>query len=567
MREDAPTNDKDGINDMNSDMKEKRSFYSDASHNYMVLACPPDIREDYQYKMIAANEIGGLLPCSSRSIDNREYLYYDITSKQSLSDLYDRRPVRGEDLQRLLGDLVQVGNCLTEYLLDASHVVLDPSCIYVDYREQNCSFAYYPGEAQEDGWETLFAFLADRVDGRDKRAAAVAYRLCMMAEKPGFRLKEEVLEELGLPVPGPKERGSGFRQPFEGPAAGGFPPDPLCPVRDGRSDGPCGMQGYGSCGEGGRGPYPGYAGSVQSAGGGEMEASAGRSRGGDRTKERGQEWENERIRERDQGWQREAAWEERFGSVPAVEEGPGGNFRNIWPAAGAVLLLGGAGLFFLDLIYVLGETEELISKALGGVLVVSGLGILLWQAVRAAAGRGKEKEKGEEPFRGDPGAEGMPAFHKEDAFEQPSSPLADAGGRFPAPEGGGAPYWSPPSGMGAPAEAAGFPAGDTSLLAPGDGGPTGLYGTAGCRGEQISLAHLPCVVGKMREYVDQVLSDDTVSRMHARFSVDREGEMTVRDLNSTNGTWINGERLSPNESRPIRQGDHIRLGRMEFVYR
>ena len=109
--------------------------------------------------------------------------------------------------------------------------------------------------------------------------------------------------------------------------------------------------------------------------------------------------------------------------------------------------------------------------------------------------------------------------------------------------------------------------GETSVLGPDVRPAAGLYGTGNCRGEQISLAELPCVVGKMQEYVEQVLVDGSVSRMHARFSLDREGNMTVRDLNSTNGTWLNGERLQPNESRKLRQGDHLRFGRMEFVFR
>lgn len=109
--------------------------------------------------------------------------------------------------------------------------------------------------------------------------------------------------------------------------------------------------------------------------------------------------------------------------------------------------------------------------------------------------------------------------------------------------------------------------GETSILGPDTGKPLALYGTGTFRGEKISLADLPCVVGKMQEYVDQVLDDSSVSRMHARFSLDRDGKMTVRDLNSTNGTWLNGERLMPNESRAMHQGDHVRLGCMEFVYR
>lgn len=111
------------------------------------------------------------------------------------------------------------------------------------------------------------------------------------------------------------------------------------------------------------------------------------------------------------------------------------------------------------------------------------------------------------------------------------------------------------------------PPAETCLLGQDPAGGAGLYGTGNYRGEQISLGELPCVVGKMEEYVDHVLHDASVSRMHARFSLERDGKMYVRDLNSTNGTWLNGERLQPNESRPLQTGDHIRLGKMEFVFR
>ena len=80
-------------------VKPEISYYSDAVHNYMVLECPPELKENYQYKMLAANQIRGLLPCGSRTIDNHDYLYYDITSRQSLTDLYAHRPVRSTDLQ------------------------------------------------------------------------------------------------------------------------------------------------------------------------------------------------------------------------------------------------------------------------------------------------------------------------------------------------------------------------------------------------------------------------------------------------------------------------------------
>jgi two-component system, cell cycle response regulator len=51
--------------------------------------------------------------------------------------------------------------------------------------------------------------------------------------------------------------------------------------------------------------------------------------------------------------------------------------------------------------------------------------------------------------------------------------------------------------------------------------------------------------------------DDGVSREHARISAANDGSVLLEDLGSTNGTFINGERI---ESRLLQDGDKIELG-------
>lgn len=54
-----------------------------------------------------------------------------------------------------------------------------------------------------------------------------------------------------------------------------------------------------------------------------------------------------------------------------------------------------------------------------------------------------------------------------------------------------------------------------------------------------------------------VIDDDEVSRRHA--VVTRDGdELVVRDLGSTNGIWVNEERVS--QERRMRVGDRVRIG-------
>lgn len=53
-----------------------------------------------------------------------------------------------------------------------------------------------------------------------------------------------------------------------------------------------------------------------------------------------------------------------------------------------------------------------------------------------------------------------------------------------------------------------------------------------------------------------------VSMTHAEF-VQLGGRIFIRDLNSTNGTYVNGSRIG-NRDVPLRDGDRIRLGTVEL---
>jgi hypothetical protein len=60
------------------------------------------------------------------------------------------------------------------------------------------------------------------------------------------------------------------------------------------------------------------------------------------------------------------------------------------------------------------------------------------------------------------------------------------------------------------------------------------------------------------------LTDEKVSRRHAVIRL-RAGRYEVSDLGSTNGTLLNGERVAG--SRPLRDGDRIKLGASEILFR
>lgn len=57
-----------------------------------------------------------------------------------------------------------------------------------------------------------------------------------------------------------------------------------------------------------------------------------------------------------------------------------------------------------------------------------------------------------------------------------------------------------------------------------------------------------------------------ISRNHARVTVEQR-QYRLTDLDSVNGTYVNGRRLMPHRPQPLSQGDRIRLGRVVLEFR
>ncbi len=63
-----------------------------------------------------------------------------------------------------------------------------------------------------------------------------------------------------------------------------------------------------------------------------------------------------------------------------------------------------------------------------------------------------------------------------------------------------------------------------------------------------------------------VVADAGVSSRHAQLQWSG-GALQFTDLNSTNGSFVNGEKLAPNVARRLQVGDRLRLGKLDFVLR
>lgn len=84
-------------------------------------------------------------------------------------------------------------------------------------------------------------------------------------------------------------------------------------------------------------------------------------------------------------------------------------------------------------------------------------------------------------------------------------------------------------------------------------------------GMEFALKNKPAVAGR---HIDCAIPipDPKASRNHAEFIPDHEGQYSIIDLGSSNGTYVNGILLANSTPRLLFGGDEIRIGQNTFRY-
>ena len=73
------------------------------------------------------------------------------------------------------------------------------------------------------------------------------------------------------------------------------------------------------------------------------------------------------------------------------------------------------------------------------------------------------------------------------------------------------------------------------------------------------------LIGRHADGAGRLADDEEISRSHARITLDRGGFCAIEDLGSTNGTFVNGRRISGPQTLSV--GDTVEVGGTTLVVR
>jgi len=431
-------------------------YHRELNHNYLITKCEKD-NDGYKSRMLATNKLNGFLTVSKRIINNESYLFYEITSMQSLSNIYSIKGMTLQEVKKLLLDIKSAIETAAEYLLDESGIVFSPECIMENLSDQKHYFVYNPNQNNEWTFKRFAEEMLEYIDQNDEEVIQLVYNLCQLSEREGTMISSII--------------------------------DIVCKKDSDKED---------------------------------------TQKVSQISKTSEELMDIEEI---------ETDYEKEIDSLGKKKDKKTYLPNIILGILFAILM---AFLLYIRTNYLLTDKENIMSLAIMALsflmIVLSAISVVL---------KIKKKEIVDEN-----NIETDEYIYKEDyEYETEKKNIIK---EVSIKENNIAEDY-----------------GQTIVLDTYNENASGrLYGRDNDKTINIDLDNLPITIGKMSGFADVILPNESISRIHARiYEGKTKGELILEDTNSTNGTFLNGIRLKPQERVIIRPGDEIRFAKMRFDYR
>ena len=176
----------------------RTEYKRDMNHNYLIVYGENEINTDsYQVRMLAGNVIPSLLKCRIQGMDGRFLIYFDITSKQAVNVLYEEKKMGVEDLRLIFGGFVKAMEDAAEYLINPGQFIMSPEYIYTDIEKRQIYFCMMPGYEKDikEQFQLLTEYILPKIDHQDQDAVILGYGVYKRAMEDSFHL-EHIKEEL-----------------------------------------------------------------------------------------------------------------------------------------------------------------------------------------------------------------------------------------------------------------------------------------------------------------------------------------------------------------------------------
>ena len=152
-------------------------YIRELNHNYLVMIPPIEaIKESYETEILRLNKIPGLADLDIRYYNEQQMFYYEISSKQSIANLYGSSEMNFAEISALIKGIYSMLLSIEEYLININHIIFDPDYIFFELEKKEISFICYPeyDKNSKHSFSELSEYLLNKVNHKDEKAVCIA---------------------------------------------------------------------------------------------------------------------------------------------------------------------------------------------------------------------------------------------------------------------------------------------------------------------------------------------------------------------------------------------------------
>lgn len=153
------------------------SYKKDGNKNIMIIKDAEIDENDYKIQMVINNKIPGIVPINIESVNNRQEIHYEITSRTSMSNMLSGKKMTGKEIYCFIKEIKILSETLEEYLLDLGNIILDFEFIFFNRQTGKHEFCYifYGEKGIHQNIRELFDTMLQYIDYNDKEAVLIGY--------------------------------------------------------------------------------------------------------------------------------------------------------------------------------------------------------------------------------------------------------------------------------------------------------------------------------------------------------------------------------------------------------
>lgn len=506
--------------------------------SYMCVRTQEEVAEEYELCMLEGRKIPYLLTMETVLADGETEYLYDISGKQQLDDYLSGKRMDYRILWDVLCSIRELCLVLQEYLLREGGVCLEPEYIYVNLADGSLYFVYFPFREQSlpEAFGHYMEQLLRKIDHKDRMATELGYQvyqMCMLENTNMQGIFDSILRKEGdvMPEPETVTKTEMEEQEWEGECVESKK-ETFLKKRIWES--PFGKSGILQK------KMPWINCFLTSLKGGEKGEGCTEISTKEKEQKEGGFWEKYFP---DVSWK---AVQPTGDSVKACGESQGRGAGSKW----AFEKVFGEGQKKNPLCQRAAIQEDGEGQT-GGIYqkthhfkrkpLKKGMPYEKWESIDRIGAEENTKEKSHRKWENKnednrKRGEGMQEYQKKcnwygmylDDGQEPAYPTEILGARMQEPDG--------------------------RLV---------YQGMHGCA--DILVSGDAFLLGKNRQQAMGVIEAEGISRLHAKISR-QEGDYYLEDLNSTNGTYLNGNPVEYHQKKKLHKGDKIRFGAEEFLF-